>query len=215
MIVLTYIKLHQSATRDIVLLVNHAMWKQIKRETAVSLNSDLFYWQLTWGHVGGPLQSDVVWWEQTVEDQRVHWTQKGELTSGAEVPVKYTQRPRLLSCVQFLFAVQEIFFPPFKLKINYSPFDPHTWTISYSCTKHHLRTHFTWHTHVKKKNNFFLKCMQKLKTVHGLRLLDRQHFFPQTFIIFNCRKYFFSHKNINNGSKNQTWMKFSFRSVHF
>lgn len=47
MIVLTYIKLHQSAMRDIVLLVDHAIKKQTnkikkqnKKTRAASLNSD-------------------------------------------------------------------------------------------------------------------------------------------------------------------------------
>lgn len=44
MIVLTYIKLHQSAMRDIVLLVDHAI-KKTKTKTkkrAATLNCDLF-----------------------------------------------------------------------------------------------------------------------------------------------------------------------------
>lgn len=38
MIVLTYIKLHQSAMRDIVLLVDHARKNKTKNKTAASLN---------------------------------------------------------------------------------------------------------------------------------------------------------------------------------
>lgn len=60
MIVLTYIKLHQSAMRDIVLLVDHAIKKKAKKKKeAASLNFDLFKKSSVGGSYGA-LLSDVV-----------------------------------------------------------------------------------------------------------------------------------------------------------
>lgn len=121
MIVLTYIKLHQSAMRDIVLLVDHAIFKKKKKKKAASLHFNKKFSCSVRGSYGA-LLSGVVW-KQTVGRSACALDLKVNQYVVKKLPLKHTRQLHSV-CVQFLFSVQENLFL-LKLKINYRLFDPH------------------------------------------------------------------------------------------